>query len=177
MRERGHSLVELIAVLVILGVLGAVAAPKFFNASNAAYEAHIRQVQASLESGYRQVMAAYMASGSPGRDVGGATVVELEGIPVRFNRGQVRTTENSNHVPVIPQNRNAAYTRLFFLFLDAAPGEIVRRDANQTGWAMLGNNQSCAAGAGQRRCWEYRVRGARLARLTFFSRTGEFVRD
>ncbi|WP_390591808.1 type IV pilin protein [Simiduia litorea] len=175
--QRGFTLVELVAVVVILGVIAALAVPRFVNLSEEAQLAQVAAVLGALRSGQQQVMAQYRVQGSPGDGVAGNRTVMVDGIPVRFNAGQIRTTLNSNHVPTVPQNRNAAYTRLFFLFLRTAPAEIVSRNGTDSGWAMLGNNASCAAGANPRRCWEYRSGGARVARITYFPSTGIFLQD
>lgn len=174
---QGFTLVELIAVIVIVGVIAALAVPRFVNLSEEAQLAHVSGVLAALRSGEAQVMAQYRVQGSPGDGVNTNTTVLVDGIPVRFNNGQIRTTLNSTHVPTVPQNRNAAYTRLFFLFLRAAPSDIVSRTSTDNGWAMLGNNASCAAGANPRRCWEYRSAGARVARITYFTASGTFIQD
>ena len=176
-RQGGYTLVELIAVLVLVGVLAAVAVASFRDLSEEAESAKIQATYAALQSGYTLVYANFLLQGSPGLGENSNTIVDFNGIPVRFRNGQIRTTEDSNHVPSVPQNRNAAYTRLFFLFLNGAPGPIVRRNSNESGWAMLGNNNSCAEGVNPRRCWEYRRNGNRISRITYFARTGVFLLD
>jgi len=49
-QEKGFTLIELIAVIVILGVIAAVAAPRFVDLSNAAREATVRALAGSLTS-------------------------------------------------------------------------------------------------------------------------------
>ncbi|MGO1246810.1 MAG: pilus assembly FimT family protein [Oceanisphaera sp.] len=49
-RSAGFTLIELVIVIVILGILGAVAAPKFLDLRGDAYGANIKSLAGSLQS-------------------------------------------------------------------------------------------------------------------------------
>lgn len=49
-KSAGFTLIELVIVIVILGILGAVAAPKFLNLQGDAYGANIKALSGSLQS-------------------------------------------------------------------------------------------------------------------------------
>ncbi len=175
--QSGFTLIELIAMILVLAALSVSVLPRFISIDDEADNAQISSVLAALKTGEQFVKMKFYTAGSPGLGQNVNTTLFIGNIPVRFRNGQIRTTLNSNHVPTVPQNRNAAYTRLFFLFLQNAPGNIVTRTSPNQGWAMLGNNASCAAGPNPRRCWEYRKGGARVARITYFTTTGTFLKD
>ena len=50
-KTAGFTLIELVIVIVILGILGAVAAPRFLNLQGDAYGANVKSLAASLQSG------------------------------------------------------------------------------------------------------------------------------
>ncbi|MFD1006657.1 pilus assembly FimT family protein [Oceanisphaera ostreae] len=49
-RSAGFTLIELVIVMVILGILGAVAAPRFLNLQNDAYSASLKALRSNMQS-------------------------------------------------------------------------------------------------------------------------------
>ena len=49
-KSAGFTLIELVIVIVILGILGAVAAPRFINMQGDAYEANVKALNGSIQS-------------------------------------------------------------------------------------------------------------------------------
>lgn len=61
-KSQGFTLIELVAVIVILGILAAVAVPRFFNLSNEAKQSALNATVGSIESASTLNYAAYQVS-------------------------------------------------------------------------------------------------------------------
>lgn len=79
--QGGFTLIELVVVIVILGILAAVALPKFVNMSSQARVAKMNGAVGAVKSATALVHAQYLAGGST------ATTLTLEGQSVTLTNG------------------------------------------------------------------------------------------
>jgi len=61
---KGFTLIELVVVIVILGILAAIAAPKFINLSQDAEKARFLSIAAAFKGGVKQVHVAWLIRGN-----------------------------------------------------------------------------------------------------------------
>lgn len=87
--NKGFTLIELVMVIVILGILAAVAAPKFQNLSTQAKAASFLGVVGGVKSGITIWQANYLASGSPTAGVN-SVLGNSDGYPAKLgNAGDI----------------------------------------------------------------------------------------
>jgi MSHA pilin protein MshB len=77
-KQRGFTLVELVMVIVILGILAAIAVPRFLNLTGDAAQAARDGTRGALNTGLQMVRSRWIAQGSP-------ATVTLDGGPVTMN--------------------------------------------------------------------------------------------
>jgi MSHA pilin protein MshA len=81
-QKRGFTLIELIVVILILGILAAVAAPKFANLTGAARAAALDGLRASVVSAATLANALQVAQG-----LAAGSSVTIEGATIAMNNG------------------------------------------------------------------------------------------
>jgi MSHA pilin protein MshA len=64
MKNKGFTLIELVTVIVLLGILAAVAVPRFVNVQEQARTAQRAQLKAQIASGINMLTAYNIATGS-----------------------------------------------------------------------------------------------------------------
>ncbi|MGP7733677.1 pilus assembly FimT family protein [Oceanimonas smirnovii] len=82
-RAAGFTLIELVIVIVILGILGAVAAPRFINLQGDAYEANVKALKGSIQSAMTLANAKAIIDGADGE----TGTVTIDGKDVTFAYG------------------------------------------------------------------------------------------
>ncbi|WP_281069999.1 pilin [Pelomicrobium methylotrophicum] len=83
LKQKGFTLIELVVVIVILGILAAVALPRFVNLTSEARAAAVQGMAGGLRSAVAVVQAKYLAAGDPAA----TTVTMADGTSVAVNAG------------------------------------------------------------------------------------------
>lgn len=136
--ERGYTIVELVLVIVILGIIGAVAGPRFFNNSSYDERAYYDEIASALRYGQKVAVA----SGCNVRvsiSAGGYSLSQQAALS-----GHCNPSDSSYPVPVLLPSGDAV-TGSAPDGLSAAPATTFTYTA--LGQTSLGSNQSITVGA------------------------------
>ncbi len=126
MKVQGFTLIELVAVIVILGVLSVVALPKFIDLKRDAKIASLKSVYGSLKSGVSMAHSASLVKGMASKPYSGPNdSISVQGTPLgihylypttsgAFNRSveKVLTDETMQYMIVHRTNPNEIKLRL-----------------------------------------------------------------
>ncbi|AEY01689.1 methylation site containing protein [Oceanimonas sp. GK1] len=100
-RAAGFTLIELVIVIVILGILGAVAAPRFLNLQGDAYGANLDGLKSSMESAAtlgntKAILGGFDKDGTATKEVDGITGVKfVNGFPEGAGDGIIKLLDIS----------------------------------------------------------------------------------
>jgi MSHA pilin protein MshA len=110
-KQRGFTLIELVMVIVILGILAAVALPKFADLSGDARKASVNGVAGGLRSAVAITKSAYLAAGNlTSTSVNGVTVAAGTGIPTAALGGIVAAMQSTDGYTITYGTGTAIFT-------------------------------------------------------------------
>ena len=113
-RQSGFTIIELIVVIALLGILSAVALPRFINVTDEAHDAAVEGAGAGFATGLALLKAQVVANG----DLGGIDIDNVSGygdetLDVNTNGYPVSTTGDNGTNPAATADCVNVWTALF----------------------------------------------------------------
>lgn len=106
-KKNGFTLIELVVVIVILGILAAVAAPKFIDLSTEAKISTLEAMQGTLKSGthmvYAKAIVENKTDGNRSIFTGGTTIQLNSGYPKAIWNNSIRHVANLSNLAFTPE--------------------------------------------------------------------------
>jgi MSHA pilin protein MshA len=130
--QKGFTLVELVVVIVILGILSAVAVPKFMDMQDEAKQAAIEGARGSVKSAVSLVHAKWLAAGEPYDSDGATNEFEVEGTTVAYDQYGYPTADTDGIMAA------AGLADDFSINTDVDPAEIYRTSDDDGGSPKAG---------------------------------------
>ncbi|CAH0534472.1 hypothetical protein VST7929_02405 [Vibrio stylophorae] len=152
-KSRGFSLIELVIVIVIIGLLSAVALPRFFDVSEEAKKASIEGVSGSFSSAVIAARAQWEARGRPS-DSSGHNQVNYDGVIFLLTKdrpGYPYALQGSNAGVGVPSAQDCA--ALLQNLLQNGPSGSIHSNAGtdyQVSTYSDGSHQGCRYTQGMR---------------------------
>lgn len=126
-RSAGFTLIELVIVIVILGILGAVAAPKLFNLQGDAYGANLNAMKSSISTAATMANAKAQIQGVQNTSTGTDAVVVKGYDGINFTGGYPDATVESGILQTLEgfeKDRYSLSTKEVVTATEAADYEI-----------------------------------------------------